>query len=113
MAESRSIPGEGAFLHEAGDTFVRTITLSVNAVPVDLTGAAVEILVSQKEDGAALATLTLGQGLVASNLAGGEIKTFWQTAGILRPGREYYYKVRVTFPNGRIKTYLEDKFNTR
>lgn len=114
MAESTSIPGVAQVVHEAGDTFIRTITIKSGGVEVDLTGATIEVLISTKEDGDPIAdgTLTAGNGLITSDLVNGEVKIFWQTEGVLTRGITYYWKLRITFLDGRIKTYVEAKFKT-
>ena len=112
MAESTSTPGKLEIHHEAGDTFKRLFTIREGGVPVDFTGATIEFIITNKLNGALLVTLNAGNGLAASNLAAGEIKFDWPWQAILKPGMTYYYKLKVTFPNGDIKTYLEDLLKT-
>lgn len=116
MAESisKSIPGVAPMVHEAGDTFVRTITIKSGGVVIDLSGSTIEVLVSVKEDGEPIVggLLTAGNGIATSDLANGEVKIFWHTAGLLTRGKAYFWKLRITFGNGRVKTYLESQFIT-
>lgn len=112
MATSSSKPGKAEIEHEAGDTLRRTITIRSGGDLVDLSDATIEVIISDKEDAAPKDTLTVGEGLVASDLANGEFKIHWQTEDKLLPRKTYWYKVKVTFSDGVIKTYLEDKLKT-
>jgi len=98
MATSNSIPGQLVINHEVGDTLKRTITLKIDGTAIDLTGCTIE-------------TLAIGTGIVASNLPGGEFEIFWQSSELL-PKKTYWYRITVTFLDGTIKTYLEDKLTT-
>jgi hypothetical protein len=112
MATSSSVPGKGPITFEAGDTLKRTITISSGGSPVNLTGANIELIISPKEDAEPTVTLTIGEGLIGSDLANGEFQIKWQSGSILPPKKSSYYKVRITFPDGTIRTYLEDKITT-
>jgi len=111
MATSNSIPGQLVINHEVGDTLKRTITLKIDGTAIDLTGCTIEMLIKATEYGETIETLAIGTGIVASNLPGGEFEIFWQSSELL-PKKTYWYRITVTFLDGTIKTYLEDKLTT-
>jgi hypothetical protein len=114
MAISSSVAGKATIKHEAGDTLRRTFQhrYKTSGLPLDFTGAAIEFIISNEEDGEPLYILTNGSGLKYSNLLFGEFKINWQTRDKLEPRMTYWYKTKVTYPDGRIKTYLESKLRT-
>lgn len=104
---SASEAGRLVIRHERGDTLRRTITLKSGGVAINLVGSTIEVIVSQDQDGSPIATLGIGTGLIAQDLAAGVFRIFWQTAA--QQVGEYWYKVQVTFSDGAIKTYLESQ----
>ena len=109
MPDSNSIPGQAVINHEAGDTLIRTYTVTEGGTLVDFTGATIEFIISIAEDGAAVISTNEA---AESDTANGKIKIVLQTTA-LQPKKTYFYKLRVTFPDGMIKTYMEDKLKTK
>lgn len=112
MSTSNSIPAVLTLYHQASDTLKRTITLSSGGALVDLTGCAISMYVGIAPYDNEIAILTLGNGLVASNLIGGEFKILWNASAILKPANTYYYRIVVVFPDTSVRTYLQDKIIT-
>lgn len=111
MAESDSIPGKLLIKHNAGDTFIRTFIIDIDGVPVDLTGCTQLFRISKTKDGQSLKDFTIGAGIIDTYAAIGRTDFFGQTQ-VLPANKPLYYFWQLTFPNGTIKTYLEDQFIT-
>lgn len=110
MTTSDSIPGTLVIQHEAGDTFRRLFTIDEGGVPVNFSGSTVEFLVSKSTHSAAIIT---GNAAIGSDLPNGAIAIESQTEGLLKPNYSYIYRLRVTFPSGDVRTYLEGAFKTK
>jgi hypothetical protein len=109
---SNSTPGKAVINHEAGDTLIRTITVKIHGIVVDLSGCTIKFIISEKEDGGAIILATIDNGVIATDLANGTFDIFIQTLNILESNKGYYYKVEITFADGEIQTILEDKLKT-
>lgn len=110
MLTTKSIPGKLCIMHEAADTLKLSFTLSIDNTPIDLTGCDVKLIVSTEEYASDIAIFSIANGgLVAVSLVGGSFKIVWQTANTLFPGVTYGYRLVITFTDGSIRTYLQDK----
>ena len=98
--------------HLKGDTFngiAFTLTTEVPAAPIDLTGAAIKVQFRKgNKTGFMQKELSIGSGITVTDAPNGTFqlnpfKADWQPS-------IYYYDVEITFPSGRVKTYIEGTF---
>jgi hypothetical protein len=92
--------------HITGDTF-RGVTFSVtlNASPLDLTGAAVRMQVRRsKESDEALLDLKQAAGITVTDAAAGEFQIDEQIIDL--PEGNHYYDIEFTLANGKRHTYI-------
>lgn len=89
------------FTARRGDTYNgATFTVTVNAVPLDLTGAAIK---AQFGLGAAL-ILSVGAGITITDAAGGAFR--FDSCIIDLPPGAYPYDIQITLASGAVKTYV-------
>jgi len=90
------------------NTWSQIFQLSANNIPIDLTGANVEIQVRMRPNSTtASMTLTLGNGITVGGLNSNQITINYDvniSAG------SYVYDMTIQFPNDNIKTYIWGNF---
>jgi hypothetical protein len=92
--------------HVKGDTFNGVqFTVTVNAVPLDLTAAHIKMDLRLTPLGVVAESFSDGAGItIAVNPATGVFKFDAQVVNI--PAATYYYDIEITLSNGVIKTYV-------
>jgi len=90
------------------NTWSQILQLTANTVPIDLTGALVEIQIRTRPTSTtALLTLTSGHGLTVGGLNHNQI-TINQAVSI--SAGSYVYDLTIQFPNQNVKTYIWGNF---
>jgi hypothetical protein len=90
------------------NTWSQIFQLLANNVPIDLTGALVEIQVRTRPSSTtALLTLTIGNGITVGGLNLNQI-TINQAVSIA--AGSYVYDLTIQFPNDNVKTYIWGNF---
>jgi hypothetical protein len=89
--------------------------MKATQAPLNLTGCTIEMTIHRAPTTDPMLTYTLGNGLEPVDLKNGKFRANWRdTAGVLKLAAPlYYYKVRVTFTDGRQRTFLADTFKLR
>jgi len=93
--------------HKRGDTWngINSITITVNNVPVDFTGASIKMEFRQSIDSPVVLTLsTETSSIIITNPPAGVIQIPPRMIEI--PYTKYFYDLQVTFPNDVVKTYM-------
>lgn len=92
--------------HKSGDTFDGVdFTVTVNAAPLDLTGATITMTVKKDScKGQTVLTLTNGSGLTVTNAANGQFEIDEQIINL--PADTYYYEITFTLADTSVKTYI-------
>jgi hypothetical protein len=93
--------------HRRGDTWngINSITITVNNVPVNFTGASIKMEFRQSIDSPVVLTLsTQASSIIITNPAAGVIQIPARMIEI--PYSKYLYDLQVTFPSGVVKTYM-------
>jgi hypothetical protein len=94
--------------HKTGDTFDGAeFTISLNASPLDLTGATIETIVKRGDCNGqvalTLSTATAGQ-MTITNASGGVFQIDEQIISL--PAATYYYEIKFTLADSSVKTYI-------
>lgn len=94
-----------------GNTFSgRTIKVSINDSPADLTGAEITMgLRRYSPVGPLTRTYSLGDGLFLSDAVNGEFQILSQIIDL--PPAFYFYDIRIQFASGVCKTYISGTWN--
>lgn len=95
---------------KAGDTYnkVDFEIISSNNIPVDLTGVTIKMQFRNYSD-VAVKTFEIGTGFTITNASLGK---FSLETGVLNVAPDHYFHdIQITFPTGRVITYLEGRIN--
>lgn len=95
----------------SGNTFSgRTIKVSINGSPADLTGAEITMGIRKNSPvGPLTKTFTDGEGLFVSDAEGGEFQILSQIIDL--PAAYYFYDIQIKFASGVCKTYISGHWN--
>jgi hypothetical protein len=89
----------------SGDTCqIIEFTVTVDAVPLDLTGATITVQANPSQDGSAAISLSTGGGLTITNAVGGVFRINSQVIKA-QPGI-YNYFIKFFLSNGQVHTYI-------
>lgn len=92
--------------HRSGDTFDGVdFTITVNAAPLDLTGATITMTIKKDTcKGPVALTLTNGSGLTITDAANGQFEIDEQIISL--PADTYYYEITFLLADSSVKTYI-------
>lgn len=94
------------FKHINGDTWDgMVVTVQSNGSPVDLTDAAIRMQVRKGRDATPIVDVQVGSGIIIDDAVNG----VFRISPVILSGSEcgnYGYDVEITFPDGRVKTWL-------
>jgi hypothetical protein len=91
--------------HHRGDTWdgINSITISVNGVPIILTGTSIKMEFRQGPDYPVVLTFSTSDNTLQI-IGTSSIRVMPRKIEI--PFGTYYYDLQVTYPDGKVKTYM-------
>jgi len=91
------------------DTWSQIFQLKANDIPIDLTGAFVEIQVRQTPT-SSTAVMTLDSNDNGITLGGVDLNQITINSPVTATAGGYVYDMTIQFPNGNVKTYIWGSF---